>query len=74
MKVTIISVVSLSKSQVSALSKAIQKKHPQEKLVIKQVIDPEVLGGVVVNLDSQSYDASLKAKLEALRIKLYQEL
>jgi F-type H+-transporting ATPase subunit delta len=74
MKVVITSAIPLSSKQVGVLSKAIKKKYPRQKLEFERVVDPQILGGIKINLDSQSLDASLKAKLESLRVALYQNL
>ncbi len=74
MKVVITSAILLSSKQIGALTKAVKKKYPREKLEFKQVVDPKILGGIKIRLDSQSLDSTLKAKLESLRSTFYQEL
>jgi len=46
------------------------KSETGQAVDIEASVDPELLGGFVVKLGSRLYDASLKTKLEDLRLAL----
>lgn len=58
---------SLSAKQLTNLSESL-KSLSDKKVIIKQKVDPKILGGVVINIGSRMIDASINRKLERLRI------
>ena len=74
MLVTITSAIALSSKQAEEIKKAIKSKHSQGKLEFKQVIDPQVLGGLSVTIGSKKYDSTVRAKLDYLQTQIYQQL
>lgn len=66
--VTITSAVALSASQKKSLVEAIEKKHG--KVTVTEEINPAVLGGIKVNIDTEQIDASVAHKLIQLQSKL----
>ena len=52
--------------------KTIITRHLPEgsKIEYSSTVDPELLGGFVVNIDNERLDASIKNELEQLRLKL----
>lgn len=67
-KVTITSAVALSAAQRKTLADAIEKKHGKVELV--EEINPAVLGGVKVTIDSEQIDATVAAKLKQVQNQL----
>ena len=59
----------LSKKQLSDIESALGKKT-RGKVVLKNVIDPSLLGGVKVALDGKVYDGSLRGKLAEMKKQL----
>lgn len=66
--VTITSAIALSASQKKSLVEAIEKKHG--KVTVTEEINPAVLGGIKVNIDTEQIDASVAHKLIQLQSKL----
>lgn len=63
------SAAKLSAADLSAL-KAKLKKSAGRTVTVETTVDPELLGGFVVQIGSRLYDNSLKTKLEDLRLAL----
>ena len=61
----VISAHSLSDDQVEALRTKLKERAGRE-VAIEARADPEILGGLIVKLESQMIDASLKTKLNRL--------
>ena len=61
----------LSKDQLESLQNGFYKKLGK-KVLLKNILDPSLIGGVRVSLDGKVYDSSLKGKLEQLRHHLNQ--
>ena len=59
----------LSKKQLSGIEGALGKRV-SGKVVLKNVVDPSLLGGVKVALDGKVYDGSLRGKLAELKKQL----
>ena len=69
--VTVTSASEMTKSEVERI-KAIVSQHLPEKskMEFTAAVNPELLGGFVVNIDNERLDASIKNELEQLRLKL----
>ena len=69
--VTVTSASEMTKAEVERI-KAIVSQHLPEKskMEFTAAVNPELLGGFVVNIDNERLDASIKNELEQLRLKL----
>ena len=63
------SAVSLSDSQLSQLKEKLEKISGK-KILLVQKTDPDILGGVRVDLEGQLFDGSVKGRLSELRRKV----
>lgn len=52
--------------QLAALARLLCKRHGYQAVTIEIVIDPDVLGGFVAELDGVTYDQSVRGQLRAL--------
>jgi len=59
----------LSAAQIKSISASL-KKSLGHVVTLETVIDPKLLGGFAVKIGSKYYDASLKTKLEGLKLAL----
>ena len=60
------SAVSLSDAQLSQLKEKLEKISGK-KILLKQKTDPDILGGVRVDLEGQLFDGTVKGRLSELR-------
>ncbi len=65
-KVTITTAVKLSAAQLNKLSAAIEKKYGKVAK-IEAVVDPSILGGIIVTVDSHQFDNSYRNRIEELK-------
>ncbi len=63
--ITVTSAIALTPKQKKALQSGLEKKH--KKAQYEYVINPSILGGITVKIDSQKIDASLQGKLKQLQ-------
>ena len=61
--------VTLSDAQLSALKEKLEKISGK-KVLLQQKTDPDILGGVRVDLEGQLFDGSVKGRLSELRRKV----
>jgi len=66
--VTITTAVKLSTGQLSTIRQAVNAKYPNSEL--KQVVNPEVIGGIKIQVDSILLDSTVKNKLNQLKLQL----
>ena len=59
----------LTAKQLESLEKAFGKKFGK-KVVLKNIVEPSLLGGVRIAINGQVYDSSLKGRLDDLRTHL----
>lgn len=64
-KVTITTAVKLSAAQLNKLTAAIEKKYG--KSAIETVVDPSILGGVIVTVGSHQLDNSYRNRIAELK-------
>ncbi len=64
--VVITTVIDLSSSQLEAIKTAVSKKYGKD-VTYETVINPEILGGIQVAIDSRFLDGSVKAKVDQLK-------
>jgi F-type H+-transporting ATPase subunit delta len=74
LKVTITSAVDLTSTQVKKIQSAIEKKHTQSNIELKQVVDPSVIAGLKVTIGSNQIDATAYSKLENLHLQIKKSL
>lgn len=68
-KVTITTAVKLSAPQLKKLTTAIEKKYGTSSK-IETVVDPSILGGVVVTVGSHQFDNSYRSRVAGLKQQL----
>jgi ATP synthase F1 delta subunit len=73
-KVTATSAIELTQAQVKKIIGAVEKKHKESKVELKQVVDPLVIAGIKLTVGSQEIDATAYSKLEKLHLHLKQSL
>lgn len=65
LEANIVSAFEISSSQLEKLIRALEKKF-KRKIEAKVQVDPELIGGVKVEIGDEIFDASVKGKLEAM--------
>ena len=70
-KITLISSVKLDSDIINRIKKSLEDRF-NKNIIIEEVIDPTILGGIIVQVDDLIIDASLKNDLLKLREKLLQ--
>ena len=68
-RVTVVTAVPLSEKQSGALSKKLEKKTGKT-IILKNIIDPSVLGGVKIRYEGVQLDGTLRANLLSLEKSL----
>lgn len=66
---TIWTAYELEENEVIKIEKAMSQKLNQ-KVQLKQIVDPSLIGGVKVEIENHVYDDSISSKLDALRSNL----
>lgn len=69
-QVEIVTCTQLPAEETDKLLNMVKKSFPEAKLEVRYRIDPELIGGFVVNVDSVSMNASISNEIEQLRQKL----
>ncbi len=54
----------------AARLKTVLQKVTGQTVIIEQIEDPEIIGGVITRIDGKIYDGSVRAQLDALRAGL----
>lgn len=70
-RASVVSAVALSKEQLEAVRQQLAGKGKSE-ILIENKVDPEILGGLVINVGGKVLDASLAQQLNRLRRELQQ--
>ncbi|MCX7680325.1 MAG: F0F1 ATP synthase subunit delta, partial [Spirochaetes bacterium] len=70
-KITLISSIKLDKDIINRIKKSLEDRF-NKNIIVEEVIDPTILGGIIVQVDDLIIDASLKNDLLNLREKLLQ--
>ena len=68
-RVVVKSAIALSDDQLAGLKKTLAESLNKEP-VLNLRVDPELLGGLVVQVGDKVYDTSVRSRLEALRNQL----
>ena len=69
-KVEIVMATQLPDDEIKAITDIVERQLKGMTLEISQRIDPEIIGGFMVVIDSLVLDASVKNELQELRLKL----
>lgn len=65
-KATVTTATALTTAQTKKLTAALQEKFGSQ-LELETVVDPQILGGVVVTIGSRQYDNSYRARIETIK-------
>jgi F-type H+-transporting ATPase subunit delta len=68
-KARVVSAVPLN-DETAAQIGAELSKATQRNVIVERAVDPSILGGIVADVGGQTFDASLRTQLEALRKQL----
>lgn len=68
--VEVVTATQLPKASLEAIVAAVQRQLQGMTMELATRVDPALIGGFVVNVDSMVLDASVKKQLEKLRLKL----
>ncbi|MBR5101986.1 MAG: ATP synthase F1 subunit delta [Muribaculaceae bacterium] len=69
-KVTITTAVEFSRAELDRLVDLVKQRLNGKELELTVQVDPEIIGGFIIDVDSQVLDASTKNDLNKLRLKL----
>ena len=69
-QVRITTAVKLSDTEMAKLKKVVENSFKETKFEYSEDVDPELIGGFVIDVDSTRMDASLSNELEQLRQNL----
>ncbi|WP_248884068.1 F0F1 ATP synthase subunit delta [Acidithiobacillus acidisediminis] len=64
--VLVISAYALDAGQKAAVTSAMERRHPGMQVTLRESLDPDLLGGVVIRAGDESIDASVRGQLEQL--------
>lgn len=67
--VVVTTAVSLSDALRTEVEKTIEKKFElkSSQYEMKEIVDPRVIGGISISVDSQEFDATVRGKLNRLQ-------
>lgn len=68
--VRIITAANLSEDQLKKLREVVSKAFPTLKLEFSYSVNPDLIGGFVIDVEDQRLDASIKNEIEQLRLNL----
>ncbi len=66
MSADIISAIKLDKKLIKSITEGLSKKT-NKKLEVKEVVEPEIIGGIIIKTEGMKYDASLKLQLNKIK-------
>lgn len=69
-QVSIVTAVQMPEAEMDKLKAVVQKSFPTQKLEYTYSINPDIIGGFIINVDSVRMDASISNELEQLRLTL----
>jgi F-type H+-transporting ATPase subunit delta len=61
------SAVELDQAIIRKISAIVQKQSAGKQVEIKQTVNPEIIGGIIVRVDDKQYDGSISRKLNELK-------
>lgn len=69
-RIQIISVKELSKTQIKSLEESLKLKYANKKLEIENIVDSNIIGGIQILSNGESVDLSLKTALKRIKESL----
>lgn len=69
-KVEVVTAVNLGDQETARLKSLIEKHLKGATMEYSQRVDPDLIGGFVINIDNEQLDASISNELKQLRLKL----
>lgn len=69
---TVTTAVPLDKKLRDEIEQLVKKLNDKSKVEIEEKVDPELIGGFVLNVGDRQIDASIKNRLTALKVKFSQ--
>lgn len=66
----VITAVKAQREQLLKIKAILEKKYPDKKIAIREVVKAEILGGLQIKVGSELIDASLKNQLASIRKEL----
>ena len=63
----VVSAVQLDEERRNKLAETLAHRLGANKVVLNETVDPQIIGGLIVKVGSQTLDGSLKTKLEKMR-------
>ncbi|HEX7018137.1 MAG TPA: F0F1 ATP synthase subunit delta [Patescibacteria group bacterium] len=69
MQVTITTAIELTSAQLQKIKTAVTKKYGTE-VTFETKVNPEIVGGILLTIGSQQYDATLQHKLDQIEKSL----
>lgn len=74
LRVTILSATPVAESEIREITQSLMQARHKKEVRATNLIDEKLLGGMRVEVDGAVFDATLKAKLSALKSKLLHEI
>jgi len=72
--VTVSTAVQLSPAQEKDIIAAVKEKHSVSSVTIEKVVDPTLIGGIKLTINSVEYDGTITGKLTKLKSQLMSQL
>ncbi len=69
-QVTVTTAAELPQSEISKLKALVERSFPQRTFEYQYAVNPDLIGGFVIDVDSTRMDASISSELEQLRQNL----
>lgn len=69
-QVKVTTATELSAPELGRLKNMVVKSFPDRTLEFSEVVDPDIIGGFIIDVDDSRMDASLSSELEQLRLNL----
>lgn len=71
-RATVITAIPLDAAMRIEFEKLVQKYSDKKKVELTEKVDPELIGGFVLNVGDRQVDASIKSKLKTLQVQFTQ--
>ncbi|MCA9369352.1 MAG: F0F1 ATP synthase subunit delta [Pseudomonadales bacterium] len=72
--ITVATAITLSSSQEKAIEKAVKEKRNVSSVTIEKIVDPKLIGGIKLTINSVEYDGTVAGKLAKLKSQLMSQL
>lgn len=72
--VTVSTATELSSAQEKEIVAAVKQKHSVSSVTIEKVVDPTLIGGIKLTINSVEYDGTVAGKLTKLKSQLMSQL